>query len=182
MHDRRRKSINFSIDNFLSVCYISDKTGSLPIRIINMFPSLCTHGSRDLFSRVYHARLDIMADTVESSLTAHRPLAFAIRSCHPELVIMSRFWNAYSYYPPNSPNAWGGCIIWVMGGCSFFPLPFLSSRPHVHRARARVSRSPYLVRQVSHVSFSSTKCSLADPNLPAPRTASNEIIIIFLPN
>lgn len=41
-------------------------------------------------------------------------------------------------------------------------LPF--SRPHVHRARARVSRSPCLVRQVSRASSCSTKCSLADPN------------------
>jgi len=148
MHDRRRKSINFSIDNFLSVCYISDKTGSLPIRIINMFPSLCTHGSRDLFSRVYHARLDIMADTVESSLTAHRPLAFAIRSCHPELVIMSRFWNAYSYYPPNSPNAWGGCIIWVMGGAHSSPFrSFLRDRMSIARERG----CP--VRRISFVKF-----------------------------
>lgn len=50
-------------------------------------------------------------------------------------------------------------------------LPF--SRPHVHRARARVSRSQCLVRQVSRASSCSTKCSLADPNFssfpPTPR-------------
>lgn len=136
-----------------------------------MFPNLCTHSSRDL-SHACITHSWTHQQKSKRSLTAHRLLMLAIRGCRSELVITPHFWNAYSYNPPNSLNAWGGRTIWVMGGLplSSLDIPrFPFSRPHVHRARERVSRSQCLVRQVLRASSYITKYSLVDPNPPTPQ-------------